>query len=83
MVLPSIIMNHLYHNKSNFKQVLPSSERGQSAAADSHALQEIIDVLKEPFQTSCDTCNGLGFVKSGQNCHTCDGSGKVIDNCFK
>lgn len=79
-------MNHLYHNhhnKSAIKQIHPASKGSEYAVADSRALQEIIDILKEPFQTSCDTCNGLGFVKSGQNCQTCDGSGKVIDNCFK
>lgn len=50
---------------------------------DSKALQEIIDVLKHPFQTSCDTCNGLGFVRSGADCPTCHGSGRVLDDCFK
>jgi len=76
-------MNNLDHNKNSFKQILPPSDNPESVVADSHALQEIIDILKQPFQTSCDSCNGLGFVKSGQNCPTCDGSGKVIDNCFK
>jgi len=40
-------------------------------------------VLKYPFQTSCDTCNGLGFIRNGKDCPTCDGSGKVIDDFFK
>jgi len=76
-------MNNLDYNKNSLKQILPTSDSPESVAADSRALQEIIDILKQPFQTSCDSCNGLGFVKSGQNCPTCDGSGKVIDNCFK
>ncbi|MBT5483536.1 MAG: hypothetical protein HOH14_07130 [Gammaproteobacteria bacterium] len=75
-------MNNLDHNKNSFKQFLPPSESRESVAADSCALQEIIEILKQPFQTSCDSCNGLGFVKSGQSCPTCDGSGKVLDNCF-
>ncbi|MFT5320334.1 MAG: hypothetical protein ACI934_000469 [Pseudohongiellaceae bacterium] len=76
-------MNNLDHNKNSFKQILLPSDNPQSVVAVPYALQEIIDILKQPFQTSCDPCNGLGFVKSGQHCPTCDGSGKVIDNFFK
>ena len=79
-------MNYLYssdQNKSAIKQIHPTPKGTQCAVADSRALQEIIDILKEPFMTSCDTCNGLGFVKSGQNCQICAGSGRVIDTCFK
>ncbi len=60
-----------------------SAELKNRVAADSQALQEIISVLKDPFQTSCDICNGLGFVRSGQDCPTCDGTGKVLDECFR
>ena len=61
----------------------PSAEGRHNVAADSQALQEIINMLKNPFQTSCDSCNGLGFIRSGQQCPTCEGSGKVLDDCFK
>ena len=54
-----------------------------NAAVPSKALQEIIDILRYPFQTSCDHCNGLGFVRNGQDCPSCEGTGKVIDDFFK
>ena len=59
------------------------TDRQADSGPDSKALQEIIDILKQPFQTSCDTCNGLGFIRSGEDCITCKGTGKVLDDLFR
>ena len=67
--------------KDQFYSV-PDSGKQYGASVSSQALQEIIKVISEPFQASCDTCNGLGFIKSGEDCPTCHGSGKVLDNLF-
>lgn len=59
----------------------PENSRG--SRVDSQALQDIIEVMKGPLMTSCDTCNGLGFIRSGDDCPTCSGSGKVLDDLFR
>lgn len=76
-------MNEYTHNKKGNMADMILAERASGPAVQSQALKEIIDVLRYPFQTSCDTCNGLGFIRNGQDCPTCDGSGKVIDDFFK
>jgi DnaJ-class molecular chaperone len=76
-------MNTLYYEKKASSKIGASAEGANNVTADSQALQEIINILKNPFQMSCDSCNGLGFIRSGQQCPTCDGSGKVLDDCFK
>lgn len=76
-------MNAYYFDKKTADKCGLSAKRSDNVTVDSQALQEIINMLKNPFQMSCDTCNGLGFVRSGQDCVTCNGSGKVLDNCFK
>lgn len=76
-------MNTLHYHKKISSNIGPSAEGRHNVAADSQALQEIINIQKNPFQTSCDSCNGLGFIRSGQQCPTCEGSGKVLDDCFK
>ena len=82
-------MNNITHGKTHGKKNNGSNNKivafddFRHPPADSKVLQEIIDILKYPFQTSCDTCNGLGFIRSGEDCHTCKGTGKVIDNLFR
>lgn len=68
---------------NNEKGSIVAFDEVRHADVDSQVLQEIIDILKHPFQTSCDYCNGLGFVRSGENCRICKGSGKVIDKIFR
>lgn len=75
-------MADVNHNKKGLYRGAPVLDGGLGATVDSQALQDIIDVLKHPFLTSCDTCNGLGFVRSGKDCQTCNGSGKVLDDLF-
>lgn len=69
--------------KSNIIAFDNARRHQRDSRPDSQALQEIIDILKYPFQTSCDTCNGLGFVRSGEDCITCKGTGKVLDDQFR
>lgn len=76
-------MNNFEHDKKGNLVALGMADNPAGQAVPSRALQEIIDVLKHPFQTSCDTCNGLGFIRNGRDCPTCDGSGKVIDDFFR
>ena len=81
-------MNNIYQDKKDPGRGIVSFEgsfprNSFRSRSDSQALQEIINVLKHPFQTSCDRCNGLGFVKSGEDCPCCDGSGKVLDKLFR
>ena len=70
------------HNKKGWNST-GNAQGSAGPSVDSRALQDIIDVLSDPFQTSCDTCNGIGFIKSGESCPTCDGSGKVLDDLFR
>ena len=72
-----------HDQKANFAVLNSMADQASGHVVQSQALQEIIDILKYPFQISCDTCNGLGFIKNGQDCPTCDGSGKVIDDFFR
>lgn len=67
----------------NINQDKKISEASSASRVDSSALQEIIDIMKYPFQTSCDRCNGLGFVRSGDDCPSCNGNGKVLDDLFR
>lgn len=76
-------MNTLDHNKKYLYCNMAVRDRGYHPGADSQALQEIISVLQNPFQRACDSCNGLGFVRSGQDCPACEGSGKVTDDLFR
>ena len=79
-------MNNLFQfkqgKKNNDNKVVAFRDVRQPDA-DSQVLQELIDILKHPFQTSCDTCNGMGFIRSGEDCHTCKGTGKIIDRIFR
>jgi len=75
-------MNNINHSKKGVPQGFASLTNTRKPEAESQALQDIIDVLKHPFQTFCDTCNGLGFIRSGKDCPTCEGSGKVQDDLF-
>jgi DnaJ-class molecular chaperone len=75
-------MTDFDHNKKGFYSEMSVLDSGLGSTVDSQALQDIIDVLKHPFQTSCDTCNGFGYIRSGKDCPTCDGSGKVQDDLF-
>jgi len=77
-----VSMTEYNHDKKDWNGAV-NSRSSAGPRVDSQALQDIIDVLSDPFQTSCDTCNGLGFIKSGQDCPTCEGSGKVLDDVFK
>lgn len=65
------------------KKDISSTDVQSRIATDSRALQDIIEIMNEPFMTSCDTCNGLGFIRSGEDCPTCSGSGKLLDELFK
>jgi len=76
-------MNNVYQDKKQSGITPVSIEDASIAEGDSKILQEIIDILKHPFQTSCKVRNGLGYVHSGENCRTCDGAGKVLDQAFK
>ena len=76
-------MNNITPGKNNNKSNVVAFKDVRHPDADSQVLQEIIDILKYPFQTSCDHCNGLGFIRSGEDCQTCRGTGKVIDKIFK
>ena len=75
-------MAAISHDKKDFGKVIPFASPYRPRT-ESQALQEIINVLKHPFMTSCDACNGLGFIKSGEDCPTCFGSGRVIDEVFR
>ena len=75
-------MNNVTHGKNANGKVI-AFEDVRHPDVDSQVLQEIIDILKYPFETSCNYCSGLGFVRSGENCMTCNGTGKVIDKIFK
>jgi DnaJ-class molecular chaperone len=75
-------MADLNQNKKGLYGGAYVHDGGLGATVDSQALQDIIDVLKHPFQTSCNTCNGMGFIRSGKVCQTCEGSGKVQDDLF-
>lgn len=76
-------MNKYEYDKNGSLAAIALADGTAGSSVQSQALQEIIDVLKYPFQTSCDNCNGLGFVRSGQDCPACDGKGKVLDDFFK
>ena len=75
-------MNTFDHNKKAGMAVFGTLNGAGRDAVQPQALQEIIDILRYPFQTSCDYCNGLGYVRNGQDCNACDGTGKVIDDFF-
>ena len=75
-------MADLNQNKKGLYGGEPVLGSGLGNTVDSQALQDIIEVLKHPFQTFCNTCNGLGFIRSGKDCQTCKGSGKVQDDLF-
>lgn len=75
-------MADLNHNKKDYYIGTPVLDGGVGTTVDSQALQDIIEVLKHPFQTSCETCIGLGFIRSKKDCPTCKGSGKVQDDLF-
>ncbi len=74
-------MNNVFHGKNANGKII-SLEDVRHPEVDSRALQEIIDILKHPFQSSCSYCNGLGFVRGGENCMTCKGTGKIIEKKF-
>lgn len=76
-------MNSVHNDKKVNLAAMGIANPANDYAVQSQALQEIIDILKHPFQVSCDTCNGLGFIRNGLDCPTCNGSGKVIDDFFK
>ena len=75
-------MKNINPSKKGYPQGFASLTNSRKQEVDSQALQDIIDVLKHPFQTSCGTCNGLGYIRSGKDCPTCEGSGKVQDDLF-
>jgi len=56
--------------------------RGADRGTESRALQEIIDVLTHPLETDYKSCDGVGFVRSGEECRTCCGSGKVLNRFY-
>ena len=52
------------------------SERGIS---DDQALQELIDILKKPYQCNCDKCWGRGaHPRTGRACEHCQGTGRIL-----
>lgn len=76
-------MSHIQQSKNSMLSKLGELEPASTPRADSKALQEIIDILKYPFQVSCKSCKGLGYVKNGVDCKSCDGTGMVLEDFFK
>lgn len=73
-------MNQFTTSRKKPEAEMPVFSKSVADQVDSRALQEIIDILKHPWQTSCRSCKGLGFVRNGKNCQACNGEGKVLDN---
>lgn len=42
---------------------------------DSQALKELMEILREPFESRCYQCSGSGKAKTGA-CPVCNGSGE-------
>lgn len=44
--------------------------------SDSDALEELIEILREPFESNCDKCQGSGQHQNA-SCVVCDGTGVI------
>lgn len=76
-------MNDIYQGKKEMANGAVRVDDIGHPEVDSQVLQEIIDILKHPFQMVCKACNGLGFVRDGHDCHACEGTGKVNDKALR
>lgn len=46
----------------------------QAECSDNQALHELMEILKEPFISGCDRCEGSG-ISQDTSCLTCRGKG--------
>lgn len=50
--------------------------RASKDYTDTQAYRELLEILSQPFESSCDKCDGTGQIRD-LSCSTCSGQGVI------